>query len=324
MLRRGCFALLCLVVLATPLALTAQITPSIEETTLTFSPETPAPGETFTARVEAYSYDMSRTAIRWSIDGVGRPEFNDREAVELVAPALGRPLVVRVAVTEQDGGVHTASRRSAPSTVELIVEGATRVPHFYRGRALPSKGSGVRVVAMPSLYAPSGGLYDPDSLVYTWRVGSQVAQRGVGANTLETVMPDSRALTITISVETLDGTARHATGARIDPAEPIVRFYEDNPLYGLSRAALPEEFTLLAPEISVRAEPYFTSRDLLANAAIEWTLDGVPVENPNTDRTTLTLRNVGGAGSSHIGFSARNLSALLQAARGALVVYFTE
>lgn len=323
--RFACIAVLslCLALVAAPHT-TAQALPSVGGTSLELTPATPAPSTSFTVRVNAYNYDIDRARITWSVDGVIREDAANQREITLVAPALGTPMTIRTAVTEPSGATHTTTHAFTPSVVELVVEGDTRTPHFYQGRTLPSEGSTVRLVAFPSLYTASGQLLEAETLLYTWRVGSQVAKSGLGATILETTMPRSGALEVVVTVEAAGSSARHMTGTRIDPAEPVVHFYEDNPLYGLSRVALPKEFTLLAPELSVRAEPYFASRTLFTNARLEWKLDGRPVENPNADPTTLTLRGAGGAGSARVEFSVRNLSALLQAARGSFLIYFTE
>lgn len=315
-------ACLSLVALA-PLAAEAQIVPHIAPggTTITLTPASPRPGERFEARVEAYSYDLSRADIRWTIGGTPREEYAGKHAIELTAPALGVPLPISARVSESSGAVRTAAVTVVPSTLDLIVESRTQVPYFYRGRALPSPGSAVRLLAMPALYTRGGTPASRETLIYTWRVNSETRASGRGQYAIETIMPDSSVL-VEVTAETLDGSARHTAIQRIEPAEPKNLFYEDNPLYGLSPNALPSEFTLLEDEISIRAEPYYVSRDIFRNAKYEWTVGGAPVQNPNTDPAVLTLRKTGERGATSVGFSIRNLSSLLQAASSALTVYF--
>lgn len=313
------FVLFCICFL--PVTLNAQFIPN-GETMLTLTPQSPQAGQEFTARVEAYAYDLARARISWSIDGTVNDEYAGEQAITLHAPALGVPLRIGVRVTEAGGGAHTVSKTVTPSALDLVVESNTRVPHFYRGRALPSAGSPVRLIAFPSLYSQNGVLANPDTLLYTWRIGTQVAKVGLGQKVLNTTMPLGGSMTVEITVETADGAVRHGSIKQIDAAEPLNLFYEDNPLHGLSQNALPTEFTLLEDEISIRSEPYFVSRDIFDNATYEWTINGAAVANPNTDPQTLTLRKTGGKGSARVEFSIRNLSSLLQAAASAFTVYF--
>jgi hypothetical protein len=307
--------------LLSPDALYAQI-PVGTGTMITLSPSSPAPEQSFKARVEAYSYDLPRSRISWSVGGSARAEYDGMQEIALQAPALGTPMTIAVTVTEQSGAVHSVKRVVVPSAVDIIAEGLTRIPHFYRGRALPSAGSDVRLVAMPSLYTASGAPVAPSGLLYTWRIGGQLAQSGPGRQSVTATMPQSGPLSVEVTAETADGSASHTSITEIEPAEPRMRFYEDNPLHGLSQNALPTEFTLLEDEISVRAEPYFVSPGIFNNARYEWSINNAPVQNPNTSPETLTLRKTGASGSALVAFSIRNLSSLLQAASGAFTVSF--
>lgn len=291
-------------------------------TTLTLTPSFPQPEKEFKVRVDAYSYDMARSRIVWSVGGAVRSEYEGDREISLYAPALGVPLTVAVSVTEQAGTTHTAKKTIVPSALDIVVESNTRVPAFYKGRALPSPGGGVRLVAMPSLFSPSGMPIGAGNLLYTWRINKQVAKSGIGQRVLATVMPRSGSILVEATVETTDGSARHTSATEIAATSPHNLFYEDNPLYGLSHNALPSDFTLLEDEITVRAEPYFVSPDIFQNARYEWTIGNAPVQNPNPDPQTLTLRKTGEKGSAEVGFSIRNLSSLLQAAASAFTVHF--
>ncbi|MBI4086885.1 hypothetical protein HY416_02800 [Candidatus Kaiserbacteria bacterium] len=291
-------------------------------TTLTLTPSFPQPGREFKVRIDAYSYDMTRSRILWSIDGAVKSEYEGEREISLPAPALGVPLSVAVSVTEPSGGVHTAKKTIVPSALDVVVESDTRVPSFYKGRALPSPGSRVRLVAMPSLFSSNGTPAGAGNLLYTWRINKQVAKSGIGQRALATTMPNSGSLLVEVTAETTDGSARHTSATEIAATSPHNLFYEDNPLYGLSHNALPKDFTLLEDEITVRAEPYFVSPDIFRNARHEWTIGNAPVQNPNADPQTLTLRKTGETGSAEVGFSIRNLSSLLQAAAGTFTVHF--
>ncbi len=289
---------------------------------LSLNPQTPAPGASFEVRVDAYAYDIDRATIDWIINGTARDDLANSRTVTLTAPALGERTAISVSVTEPSGATHTAETAFAASAIDIIVEGQTRVPTFYAGAAAPSVGSAVRLVAMPSVYTAAGTLIAPANLIYTWRIGSTVAAAGRGKQVLETRMPRTGRMEMSVTAETSDGSARHTSFTRITPAEPTVIFYEDNPLYGIARTALPSAFTLLDEEISVRAEPYFVSRDIFNNADYAWRINNQAVANPNADPQVLTLRRTGGAGEAAVGFTIRNTTALLQAALGEFRVYF--
>ncbi len=292
-----------------------------QETQLNIKPQTPEAGQTFKARVEAYSYDMTSTQISWSINGVTYVAGAGEQEISLPAPALGVPLHLTVQVKEQSGTTHTVTKNIVPSAVDIVIEGGTVVPHFYRGLPLPSAGSPVRFIAMPTLYTQTGTLVPINNLIYKWSLNGGIVQSGV-KQVLTTTMPTSGSPTVEVTVETRDGTASHQSAIQATAFDPHMTFYEDDPLHGLAQNALPSDFTLTQDEISLRAVPYFVSPDIFNNAHYEWTLAGAPIQNPNADPQTLTLRKTGGAGSSRIEFSIRNLRSLLQSATGAFTVYF--
>lgn len=313
----ACFGILLFFTL--PGALRAQtLAPS--GATITLSPVFPQAGESFTARAEIYEYDIARAQITWRIDGVVREEYANMQTVTLTAPEVGESLELEARLTSPVGSTSVTSATVVAHTIDLVVEGDTAVPHFYRGRALPSPGSMVRFVAVPALYRADGTLIPQNDLVYKWTVDNSTVQGN--RNVLTTTMPRTGSLLVSVTAQTRDGRVQYTTYQRIEPADPLLLFYEDNPLYGLGRAALPRSFTLLVDEISVRAVPYFISREVFSNAKYGWELNGQGVENPNDDPQSLTLRTTGGAGATEVSFAVRNLKALQQAAEGAFTVYF--
>lgn len=294
----------------------AQLAPG--GTTISITPLDVRPEAEFTARVEAYAYDITRARISWHIDGVHVEAHDGMRTITQRAPSVGDTLTIAVRVTEPSGTVHTAETTLVGNTIDIIIESDTRIPSFYRGRALPSPGSIIRAVALPVLFNADGSRVT-ENIVYTWRIGGAVAQSTGNSVTAE--MPRSGPLLVEVTAQTRDGNVSHRAGMRVEPVRPIGLFYEDNPLYGLAREALPKEFTLVDDEISVRAEPYFVASSIFERAHHAWTINGTVIENPNADPQTLTLRGAG-RGSSRVAFSIRNLQALQQAAQGSFRIHF--
>ncbi len=321
---RSFFVLLATILffIGTTAVASAQIGIPGGETILTTNPETPQALRPFVARVEAYAYDINRATITWSIDGTPVSEYAGQQEISLTAPTLGTPLQISVRVVEQSGLAHTVSRTIIPSAIDIIVESETQIPNFYRGRSLPSPGGTIRLIAFPSIYTSNGAVARTQNLIYTWKINSQVVKSGVGMNVLTTTMPRSDTPLVELTAETSDGLARHTGYLQITPREPRIIFYEENPLHGLSRNALPSDITLLSEEISVRAEPYFMSKSIFENAQYGWNINGVPAENLNDDPQTITLRRSGSTGSTQIDFSIRNLKSLLQSATSRFTIHF--
>lgn len=289
-------------------------------TTISLVPADIRPNETFTARVEAYAYDLPRARIEWRVDGTPREEYANTRSIQLTAPGLGESFTLSVRVTEPSGTVHTAQETVTASTIDVVVESDTRVPSFYRGRALPSPGSTIHIIALPSLYRADGSRVT-DDIVYSWRIGGATTP-GSGKSVTAS-MPRSGPLSVEVTASTRTGDVRHTSRTTVEPATPLNLFYEDNPLYGLSQSALPREVTLLRDEISVRAEPYFVSTTIFNNARHTWSINGSEIHNPDDDPQTLTVRATQ-RGSSEISFSIRNLDALRQAVQKSFRIHFNN
>jgi hypothetical protein len=152
----------------------------------------------------------------------------------------------------------------------------------------------MRAVAVPHM----GTSVDPRTLTYAWKYGDSALFGGPlkGGQSIEFEMP--RYQGDLLSVEIFDSRGKVIGGKTITltPIEPVLHFYEDNPLRGMASQAIRKEFALVGEEATIRAVPYFMDTDLDPNTvSLEWGLDGVAVKS-NNEPNTVTLRKVGEGG----------------------------
>ncbi len=148
-------------------------------------------------------------------------------------------------------------------SVGLLWEAETYTPVFYAGRALPTSEAMVRVVAMPR-FSNRASFLAPESLIYTWQKDYQnlPSVSGLGKNTI-TYRADKRwgKNTIRVEVTNADKSRRAATTLDLPVTEPLVLFYEADPLLGTrSERALVSPFRLPLRALSLVAEPYYFSQ----------------------------------------------------------------
>lgn len=148
------------------------------------------------------------------------------------------------------------------SAIDIIVEGDTYVPYFYAGRAEPSAGNSVRLIALMS--SPGG-----QPATYRWKVGS-IYISTVGP-VLRTKMSQLEERTI-IEVTALnsDGLPIGKGSEYVSVSTPRLLFYEDNALRGTSQVAIQEGIILIGNETAVKAEPYFAGVSAVGALNASW------------------------------------------------------
>jgi hypothetical protein len=139
---------------------------STKFSTLRTSPEFPGPNTKIKVRIEAYGVDIGNAKIIWSIDGVPTYEGNGLTEISFTTKNLGEKTVVTVTAFTTVGRRLDDEITIEPAEVDLLWEAKTYVPPFYKGKALPTYASDVRVTAMPRLGSVTA---DPNEYSYVWR-----------------------------------------------------------------------------------------------------------------------------------------------------------
>lgn len=298
-----------------------SITQSTASVTLVPSPRFPEPHQLTTFSLDDYSVDTSGARVQWFVDGVENTSAQNQRALQVSAGDFGEHTSVTVVVTLPKGVSLRASHTIVPTRIDMIVTADTLTPAFYKGRALPSNGSVVTVTALPFV---EGGA-SLSSLSYLWKVNGTVQNGGEqrGKNTFVYVPEFEDEAVVSVDVIDTNGAVIAGKSIVVPIYEPELHFYEINPLRGMASHALISPFTFIGEEITVRAEPYYVSKDLFSeNPFTEWSLDGKPLVNPNVDQQEIVLRKEGGSGRFSVGFHIRNLEQLLQGVKNSFTIQF--
>jgi len=268
-------------------------------------PQFPSPGETTSIFAETYSFDMSRADATWKVNGETVKTGKGIQTIDFVAPTIGDTTTISFIAT-RDGETISHSTTIKTSAIDLIVEPNTYTPALYKGGALPTQKSSVRVVAMPFF----GNGYDAQDLIYTWRVDGVVqgTLSGPGRSILQTTAaPYSRSTEIRVDIESADGKIQGREVVSLKTEVPQVLLYAVNPLLGLSMATiLANESELAEEEVTIDAEPFYVPGSYRESLPITyaWKLNGKTVTSTNDDLGTITLRQAGnGRGTAKVSVS---------------------
>lgn len=293
------------------------------------APETPGPNTTVAIQADGVGSFLGEARITWTVNGVVAKSGVGERLFSFKTGALGTRSVVSVRIVSDTQGTLTRSFTFSPSLVNMVWEADTTVPPLYRGKALYSPGSGLKIVAFPVVYSGSSRV-SAGALSYQWFRNEELltAQSGLGKASLS-FTGDQLLDGENVAVDVYYGTNKAARGEiTIAPTDPFIALYERSAVRGvLYDQAFPQSIQLLEQEITVQAEPFYFSSAAKKNSLLQysWTLNGTSVSGPDSAQGVLTLRQAGsGAGQTDVNVQLQNTngSQLVQQATTALRLLF--
>ncbi len=267
--------------------------------TLSVTTKFPEPGTAVTVTLEAYTINMIDATVVWFINDVEQPNLRNERAIRLIAKELGTTEKIRARIIKPGERSLDASISITSSNTDIIIEADTYTPLFYKGRALPSKSSTIRAVAIPQ---GTGG-ENPATFSYNWEYNDSTLYGGavLGKQSVELTMPRYEDEVLSVTVYNSDGDIVGEEQALLTAVEPELHFYEANPLRGLSRKALGANFVLTGDETTVHGAPYFMNTDLSPqNSEYTWSVNSTPVATPENPHI-ITLRRSDTPGTVSVG-----------------------
>lgn len=318
-------------VVAMPFSIYAQQTRGQDPLSIVVSPEAPAPGESTTITLSSTLVDLSRSQFVWKVNGNPKDTGAGIRVFTFTMGPSTSSTVVSVAITAPNGEVISRAFTFRPGSVALLWEANTYTPPFYRGRALYTPGADVRIVAVPDIREPGGGLVPTSRLTYKWSVDEEpfADRSGLGRNTFylagAQLQPDQ---VVTVDVLRENGLKAAHAEIVIPRNSPVVRFYKSDPLRGiLYKSAFVDSVKLTDTETTIQAEPYFISGTTRESTYVlyTWTLNNEGIEPQSADKSAVTLRQTTGqSGYGVLSLEVQNadLRRLLQHATGELKVFF--
>lgn len=293
------------------------------------SPQTPGPNTQVTIEVDGVGSFVGDSTITWSQDGKVASKGVGQRNFTFTTGALGSQTHIHVVVQSTTEGTLTNDWVFIPSAVNLVWEADTSVPPFYKGKALYSGGSDIKVVAFPSIVV-NGKNFAASSLSFQWTLDGDPlpSQSGLGKNSL-TFTGSQLQNEEDVSVDVYYGASKVGQGSITIPATtPELLLYDKDPLRGLLLdTALPAGISLSTNEFTVQVVPYYFAKSSLKSGSLTyaWTLNGNDTSGPDANQGTLTLRQAGsGTGAAVLGVSLQNNDSdkFVQAANTALRIIF--
>ncbi|MBI4132156.1 MAG: hypothetical protein HY474_00820 [Candidatus Sungbacteria bacterium] len=254
--------------------------------TLEASNQSPDVGEAVSAEVITFAFDKNAANYQWYINGAldraqsGRGRFR----ISLAAPAEGAAKTVRVDVTAPGGETRSKSVIVQTASAPFYWWADTTTPYWYKGKALPSIGGLVTVMALPNVRGPA-------QLSYQWQINDSIASQvsGAGRQTYSFRLAVPVEEKIGVRMRDLAGAFDKTVSLGVGPVDPIAGIYELRPLRGIAYEALLREFSASSGEPhEFIAVPFFFPRT--ASLIYRWNLNGKEIigEPPDPWRFILT------------------------------------
>lgn len=280
-----------------PFGISAATTNSVPAGSLNIKMEPQYPGILTDTRIKLTSFEinLNNAKISWylnnklEISGIGKNLFDFR------TKEAGTVSTVRVTV-EGDNRQLERTISVNPADLDIIWGADTYTPPLYQGKALATLNSSIKLSAIPKFVSEKGILLNADDLTYEWKLNGTRISAGKGLKTtkIRTGGPLSRT-EVSLTVKNEDGGITARKSVVIDQTAPEIIFYEEKALEGTNYgAAVQNEQTFDAREISLRVEPYFFSLPKSSgetNLQMIWTMnDNLFLPNEKTPQIVV-LRN---------------------------------
>ena len=278
-------------------------------------PSNPQPYEDVTINLSSYATDINRAMITWQtesgsvLSGIGKKSYSFK------AGGPNSSTIFEISITPV-GSVSSISKTVTinPSEIEIMwetVDGYT--PPFYKGKSLPVSGSKIRAVAIPNTNTIKSG---SGSISYIWKNGDNTVLDASGYNKNSYIFKNSmfdKINKITVVASSASSSYSAENTISIPTYQPKIVFYKKSPTEGiLYNNALGKESTVPEDEVTLIAEPYFTSiKGNEKDFIYKWQVNGKSISTPEK-KTELTLHPTSHGGYATVDLSIDNLSELFQ------------
>ena len=193
-------------------------------------PPYPDPNENISVSLNSYLYNLDSVSISWSVNGKIITSGIGKKSFFTTAPDAGKEATVSATITLPDGITMEIKTVIKPSVMILLWQSNddSYTPPFYKGKALPTPDSEVKVVAMPEIRTGSG-LIDSKNMTYAWKKDytNNVDGSGYGKNFFlftNDYLENSNNISVTAS--TLDQKYSNQAYINIGTTEPKILFYK--------------------------------------------------------------------------------------------------
>lgn len=295
-----------------------------EDVSINMVPQNPRPFTQVNLNLESFAVGLDSANITWRsgektvLSGIGKTRYS------FTTGGPNTSTIFDITIAPDDG---TASLKKnitiTPSDLDMLWETVNSyTPPFYKGKALPSKESVIKIVAFPN----TSGLSQTSqkNISYTWKNNYDVVKNSSGTGKNKYIFTNSEINNtekISVAASGPGGTYSASGSLNIDIVQPQILFYKKSPLEGiLYQTSLKDGDYIDEDEITLVVEPFFMLFSEGSSAIkYNWKINNNLIETPSNPRE-LTVRPSSRGGYATIEFGIENISKLFQKATKSLKI----
>jgi hypothetical protein len=301
---------------------------SPDDTLVNIVPQNPAPNQNTSITLSSFVNNLDSVLITWAVNGKNASSGIGKKTFLVNAPALGGETDVTATIAFPDGIVEKKIAIRPSAMVLLWQADDSYVPPFYKGKAMPSPSSEVKVVAMPEIKIGSG-MVDPKNMLYAWKLDFTNNQDGSGFGKNSFIYTNDyldNSNNVEVTASTLDQSESSDASIDIGTTQPKILFYKNDPSLGtIWQQALANGHKVVGTEI-MQAAPYFISpKDIRIPSLVwNWSIndDAVNIADEFNPNLLPLAVQTGVSGTSKIDLSISNSFKIFETANREINVQF--
>lgn len=274
-------------------------------------PTNPNPGENFLIKLSSFSVDINRSNISWISGGVSKKSGVGLKSFNQTSPSDGSNITITAIIETQDGiNIQKQITVSSKSMDVLWEVKDGYVPPFYKGKALPTSESRIKVSAMPNKNTL-------ETYIAKWKLNSVILDGGANTGKMSFEYRNSylkESDEISLEIGSLSNTINTKKIIYIPISEPSILFYKiDGALGTLYNKSLNSMIEMDKNTLIVSAEPYYFSPKSIRDGQLtfKWKVNNSPITTPKK-KNILELAFEGGKnGRAEIGLDITSETKLL-------------
>lgn len=272
----------------------SQFIPSAN-VSLDLDPRFPPPESEVKAKASVIGINPLTAGFEWHLNGKPINEASGRGKNEFTfkTGAIGTTYNIKVFVIGEPPLSGQASLVFRTSDLSLVWSANTRVPKWYKGKALAVPESRIKVSAIPT-FLSDGLREDPGNLAYRWFLDDDLINEssGVGRQNFEfnaNFLPDN-SYRVKVAIENDDKTIKNEKTIFIRTFYPAILVYQIKPLEGIrANSAIKDVVAGRYGDIlDFIAETFFTVNSD-KNPEFKWEVGGKEPTGSPKEKNILTL-----------------------------------
>lgn len=307
----------------------AQLNPVSDDITIKLSPKFPGPREEVRAEAISFSFDAESALFSWFVNGKPASSGKGKDNITFSTGSVGSKTTIRVSAKSFDEKLFEKTFALNIGEIYLSWSASTYTPPWYRGKPLPTRGSLVKVVALPNLFS-NGRRINAGSLIYSWSLDEKLLKNssGRGRDTLSITPDNSPGIPHKIKLAVSDDTKTitHEKTIEIVSYEPTISFYQLLPLRGPTyQRSLSSLEINSGDEAKIIGVPFFFSIHSLPLLNYLWTVGGNKIASESISPNILYYQTEpGSSATQNIVLKVENPSYIFERGENMFTIYVQQ